>query len=214
MDDTPVPGLLETTLVASLERALNTALRADPATLMQLGEDSGHLLEIRLRFPARSLFVLIVEDGVECYLGAVTEPDVRVEGHALDLAAQLLGWRSAPSVIGGPVRIEGNRELLQRLTALAQQLDVDWGALLAPVIGPELAAQLDHGARQLFSWARDGLRRLARQGADYLRFESGLVPSRHELREFGHEVVELQMATERLEARLARLTDRPEGNAQ
>ncbi len=199
------PGLFETALLASIERAVNAALRADPATQQRLAEHSGRLVSVHLRFPARAVYVLIVEDGVECYHSSDAEADVSVSGGALELAAQLLDWRSAPGVIGGPVSIRGDRELLQQLSAIARDLDIDWGALFEPVLGSDMAQQLDHGARQLFSWARQGLERLAQQGSRYLGEESGLLPSRHALREFGRDVEELEMATERLQARIQRL---------
>lgn len=202
------PGLLETTLLASIERAVNAALRADPASLAQLAEHSGRLVSVHLRFPARSVFILIIEDGVELYHSSEAEADVSVHGGALELAAQFLDWHNAPGVIGGPVTIQGDRELLGALTDILRELALDWGALLAPVLGDDLAQQLDHGARQLFSWARESLSRLARQGGEYLSRESALLPSRHALREFGRDVEELEMATERLEARIRQLEAR------
>ncbi|MBZ2189284.1 SCP2 sterol-binding domain-containing protein [Alcanivorax sp. JB21] len=199
------PGLLETLLLASIERGVNSALRHDPASQQRLAEHSGRLISVSLRVPAREVFILIVEDGVECYHSSEAEADVSLCGGPLDLAAEFLGWDTAPGVIAGPVSVRGDRELLQALTAIARDLDVDWGALFAPLLGNELAQQVDHGARRFFHWAREGLDRLARQGSDYLSRESGLMPSRTELREFGHDVTELQMATERLEARIQRL---------
>lgn len=202
------PGLLETTVLASVERTVNAALRADPASLHALAEHSGRLVAVQLRFPPRTVFMLIIEDGIELYHSSDAEADVSVSGGVLELAAQFLDWHNAPGVIGGPVSIRGDRELLQALTTIARDLELDWGALLAPVLGNELAQQLDYGARQFFSWARQGLTRLARQGGDYLSQESGLLPSRHALREFGRDVEELEMATERLAARFEQLKAR------
>ncbi|MBA3981134.1 MAG: hypothetical protein C0462_11090 [Alcanivorax sp.] len=199
------PGLLETLLLASIERAVNTALRHDPASQQRLAAHAGRLVSVSLRVPAREVFVLIVEDGIECYHSSEAEADVSVRGGPLDLAAEFLGWNSAPGLIGGPINIRGDRELLQALTVIVRDLDIDWGALFAPLLGNELAQQVDYGARRLFSWARDSLERLARQGSDYLANESGLLPSRAALREFGHDVEELHLATERLEARIQRL---------
>ena len=148
------PGLISTTAIASVERAINAALRSDPATAARLSRHAGRLLAVHLTLPPLRLYALIVEEGVELYLRSDAEPDVSVTGNPVDLAALLLDWRRQPNVIGGALRVEGNRELLQDVRDLAADLDLDWGALLEPVIGGEMAQQLDQGARRLFGWAR------------------------------------------------------------
>ncbi len=199
------PGLFETALLAAVERAINTALRHDPASLARFASHSGKLLEVELTLPPLRCYVLIVDDGLEVYHSSDAGADTRVRGSPLDLAAQLLGWTSAPSMIGGPLQIRGDRELLQEISQIVRDLDIDWGGVLAPWLGDELAQQLDYGARQLFSQARSTFQRLGDQLGEYLREEGTLTPSRRELREFCHDVDELVMDTDRLEARIRRL---------
>lgn len=202
------PGLLSTTAVATAERAINAALRGDPATAARLNRHAGRLLAVRLTLPSAAFYALIVEDGVELYLRSDSEPDVAVTGNPVDLAALLLDWRRQPGVIGGPVRVEGNRELLQDLRDLAGDLRLDWGALLEPLIGGELAQQVDLGARRLFGWARATLDRLGDQLGDYLGSEAGLLALRRDLYEFYQDVDELRGDVDRLDARVQHLTQR------
>ena len=209
---TDTPGVLETALLAAVEKAVNTALEHDPMARRRLGEFSGRLLELELTLPPLRCYVLIVEEGVEVYHRSDASADTSVRGNPLDLAAQLLGWQQAPSPVGGPVRIGGDRELLQEIAAIVGDLDVDWGAVLAPWVGDELAHQLDYGARRLLAGTRDALSRLGGQVGDYLREEGTMIPSRHELREFFHDVDELAMDTDRLEARIHRLREARTGS--
>lgn len=202
------PGLISTTAVAGAERAVNAALRADPASAARLGRHAGRLLAMHLSLPRTALYVLIVEDGVEFYLRSEAEPDVSVTGNPVDLAALLLNWRRQPGAIGGAVRIEGNRELLQELREIAAGLSLDWGALLEPLIGGELAQQLDLGARRLFGWARQAMSRLGDQVGDYLGGEAGLLALRRDVYEFYQDVDELRGDTDRLEARVRHLRHR------
>ena len=201
------PGVLETTLLAAVEKAVNTALQHDPVAMRRLGNASGRLLELEFTLPPLRCYVLIVEEGVEVYHRSDAAADTSVRGNPLDLAAQLLGWQQAPSLVGGPVQIRGDRELLQEIADIISDLEVDWGAVLAPWLGDELAHQLDYGARRLLAGTRDALRRLGGQLGDYLREETTLMPSRRELREFVHEVDELAMDTDRLEARVRGLRE-------
>lgn len=199
------PGLLSATALASIERAINTTLATDPASQQQLAKHAGRLTALRVSFPPMSLFILIVEDGVELYHHSDAQPDVSIAGHPLDLAATLLNWRTRPALIGGPISISGNQQLLQDLQRIAQQLDIDWGALLAPITGNEIAQQLDHGARRLFGWARQTASRLTEQLGDYVGNESGLLPERRQVYEFGQDVDALRLDVDRLEARIGRL---------
>src|SRR5699024_1340859 len=112
------PNIIEASLLAALERAINTALRHDAATQHQLAQYSGRLLQFELSFPARALFVLIVEDGVELYHSSETTADVTVSGSPVDIAAQLLGWQRAEQLIGGPLRIRATKPYFKTLALL------------------------------------------------------------------------------------------------
>ncbi|MFC6329987.1 ubiquinone biosynthesis accessory factor UbiJ [Alloalcanivorax gelatiniphagus] len=202
------PGLLSTTATATAERAINAALRGDPASAARLNRHAGRLLAVRLTLPATAFYALIVEDGVELYLRSEAQPDVTVTGNPVDLAALVMDWRRQPGVIGGAVRVEGNRELLQDLRELAADLRLDWGALLEPLIGGELAQQVDLGARRLFGLARTALYRRGEQVGDYLGSEAGLLALRRDLYEFYQDVDELRGDVDRLEARVQHLTQR------
>ena len=202
------PNLFEATALATLERAINTALHADPLTLEQLREHSGRLLAVHLTFPPLSIYALIVEDGIELYHGSEAEADVTVRGGPLDLAAQLLDWQTAGSVVAGPVSIRGDRELLQRLIAIGKQLDLNWAALAEPLLGSELAQQVEYGARRLFSFAREAFDVFLNRTGSWLREESSLMALRRDVVEFNQDVDELRFDVDRLAARVARLRER------
>jgi ubiquinone biosynthesis accessory factor UbiJ len=199
------PNLLEATALATLERAINSALQADPLTLEQLRIHSGRLLAVHLTFPPLSIYALIVEDGIELYHGSEAEADVTVRGGPIDLAAQLFEWKSADSLVAGPVSINGDRELLQNVTAIMKQLDLNWSALMEPLVGSELAQQLEYGARRVFSMARQAFDAFLNRAGDFLREESSLMALRRDVAEFNQDVDELRFDTDRLAARVARL---------
>tara|TARA_R110002073_G_scaffold11861_1_gene53327 strand:+ start:112265 stop:112915 length:651 start_codon:yes stop_codon:yes gene_type:complete len=202
-DESRPPSFIEAAALATLERAVNSALRSDPSTARALNTHSGRLISIQLTLPPIQIFILIVEDGIEFYHQSDAEADVDLKGGAIDLLAQLLEWRGAPSVIGGPVTVRGDRELLQDIIAIAKQIDIDWGALAEPLLGSEFAQQIDYSARRLFGWARNAATRLSGQLSEYLREESSLLASRREVFEFNQDVDELRADTDRLAARIA-----------
>ena len=208
--ETRPPNLFEATALATLERAINSALAADPLTMELLRAHSGRLVAVHLTFPPLSIYALIVEDGIELYHGSEAEADVTVRGGPIDLAAQLLNWNSAESLVAGPVRISGDRELLQKLTVIMKQLDLNWSALMEPLLGSELAQQLEYGAKRVFSMARQAFDLFLNRAGDFLREESSLMALRRDVAEFVQDVDELRFDTDRLAARIARLKQNSE----
>ncbi|MDF1822710.1 MAG: SCP2 sterol-binding domain-containing protein [Alcanivoracaceae bacterium] len=208
-DQATPPGLFETAFMAGVERLINRALQSDPASLHRLADHSGQLLAVELTFPATQLFILVVEDGIEIYHASDATPDVILRGGAVDLAAEFLGWRSRRGLIGGPVSIQGDRELLQSVADIARDLELDWGAMLEPVLGSEVAAQLDLGARRLADLARDGFQRLGRELSHRLQQDNPLLALRRDVYEFNQDVDELREDVDRLSLRVARLQSAP-----
>jgi ubiquinone biosynthesis accessory factor UbiJ len=204
MDNRP-PNLFEATALATLERAINSALQADLLTLEQLREHSGRLVAVHLTFPPLSIYALVVEDGIELYHGSEAEADVTVRGGPIDLAAQLFEWKTAESVVAGPVKITGDREFLQALTHTMKQLDLNWAGLIEPLLGSELAQQIEYGAKRVFSMARQAFDVFLNRAGDFLREESSLMALRRDVVEFNQDVDELRFDTDRLAARIARL---------
>ena len=204
-DDARPPSFIEAAALATLERGINTALRSDPATARALAEHSGRLISLQMTLPPVTMFILIVEDGVELYHQSDADADLSLQGSAVDLLAQLFDWRAAPSIIGGPVSIRGDQALLQDLISLAKQLDIDWGAVMEPVLGSDIAQQIDLGARRLFDWARNTVTRLGGQLSEYLREESSLLALRRDVYEFNQDVDDLRLDTDRLAARIEQL---------
>ncbi|MFW6346818.1 MAG: hypothetical protein ACOC0M_10890, partial [Halomonas sp.] len=88
---------------------------------------------------------------------------------------------------------------------LLLDLDLDWEGELARWLGDLPAHSLAEGLRRL---GRFGLRTRDEFRADlaeYLFEEARLLPGRHQLRVLRDHLTELEVATDRLEARLARL---------
>lgn len=206
-------NLLQATLLASLEKAANRALAADPVSREALCEHAGRLLAFHPGIPLTDSYLLIVADGIELYHASEAVPDVSVTASPADLAALLLNWKRQPQLIGGRVQIDGDRELLQAIQAILANLDIDWGALLAPWLGDNLAQQIDFGGRRLLSWLKDAGGQLGGQMSGWLQQDSGLLALRHDVYEFCQDVDELRFDVDRLQARINRLNARRESQS-
>ncbi len=198
-------NLWQAALLARLEKAANNALATDPTSFERLTAHSGRLLAFHLTAPRLSIYLLIVEEGVELYHVSEAQADVTVTAAAIDLAAIFFNWQNQPSLIGSRVRIDGNRELLQAIQSILSGLAVDWGSLLSPLLGDNIAQQVDYGSRRLLSWLGTTGRQLGQQLNRYLQEDSGLLALRRQVYEFCQDVDELRYDVDRLDARIRRL---------
>jgi len=106
------------------------------------------------------------------------------------------------------VQIRGDAEianLYRQLFALAKP---DWEEELSRWIGDMPARRLSQVARSIRGWARRTRRTAGENIAEYLQEEGRDLISKPELEEFLHGVDEVREATDRIEARLARIEQR------
>ena len=205
MSDSSPSNLVKATLLASLEKAVNLALQSDPASQQALARHAGNLIAIHTQLPGTSAWLLIVDDGIELYHSSAASADITLSASPLDWITLVLNRKKLAEMIGTRIRVEGNQTLLLQLAPIFQQLDIDWGALLAPMIGDNLAQQLDHGSRQLMGWFRETGQLLGNQLARYFHNETGLLALRRDVYEFCQDVDELTLDTEQLALRIQRL---------
>ncbi len=106
--------------------------------------------------------------------------------------------------------VEGDGLLAADLSAVLRGLD--WAVLLAPLLGPVLAARADDALRGLALWQAHTRARIARALAEYLVYEARLLAEGEAVRDFVAGVDEVREAADRLEARLRLLEDRGRGS--
>jgi ubiquinone biosynthesis protein UbiJ len=101
--------------------------------------------------------------------------------------------------------------LLQQLQKISASLDIDWEALMAEHTGDVIAHQLGRFARGANAWFRGAQREAERLMSEFLQFESNTVPSRHEVQGFCHEVDDVQLRMDRLQAGVDLLNQEKKG---
>ena len=130
--------------------------------------------------------------------------DATLSGTPLSLLA-LAGPAAEDSLRGASVRIEGDDEIAQKFRELLGLAQPDAEEELARVIGDVAARQVANAARGFIDWGRKASAAFATNVAEYLQEEGRDVPVRLEIEEFLESVDHLREATDRLEARIARL---------
>jgi len=195
-------------LLATTERTLNALLARDPAAPSRLARLAGQQLLLRLEHPELSLAIHFHGGGLDLLRPddpAEEAYDAVVEVDAETLGALLGGASMERLMFQGRLAVRGRIPLLEATRDLLLDLDLDWEGELARWLGDIPAHSLAEGLRRL---GRFGLRTREEFCADlseYLVEEARLLPGRPQLEVLRDHLTELEVASDRLEARLARL---------
>ena len=201
---------LTTGIAAAIEQALNRALALDPA--------SGNALKTLLDEP---LLLKLQPPGLDLYLSAGSH-DFRADSRAVNVqfrcahapALTLTGSPLAFAAVAlgdgavfrdGRLCVDGDVGRAHRLQHVLQQLDPDWEASLADIIGGVPAHFVARRIRQSLRWAEDARGVLTRNIEEYIQEENDALPARAEAEAQFEDIDVLRLDVDRLEARLRRL---------
>ncbi len=198
-----MPSLPLVLALKTLESLINQALRYDPATRMRLSAHDGKCVFVEMQSPRLSFGVQILDGGVRLKADLAERPHATIEAPSFELIKQ--AFKREPELIGGPVQVGGNTQLVHELYAIARDLDVDWEEPLSRLFGDVAAAQLGRRMRGLFGFAQKTAKTFFLNTGEYLQEEKQLLPVRWELDEFLRDAQDLRADAERVEARLGRL---------
>jgi ubiquinone biosynthesis protein UbiJ len=191
-----------------LERALNDALRYDPATRQRLAAHKGRVLAIECLQPPVNAYFLLTADGVEIYDTCETSVDGTIRAGAIGLLRQLASETPDIAPAGGNVQVLGDARFVQDIVRIARDVDIDWEEPLARILGDVAARQFGELLRGAAGFLKRAATSLRRDGEDFLRHELAAFPPRHAMREFLRDIDDLRLDTDRAHARLLALNER------
>ncbi|GED21063.1 ubiquinone biosynthesis accessory factor UbiJ [Halomonas halmophila] len=203
--------MTSTLLLAGLERTLNALLARDPAAPSRLASLSGQRVLLRLESPALALSLHFHDQGID-----LMRPDDAEEGDfdaTVELDAETLGELLGGADIErlmfqGKLAVRGRVHLLEEMRDLLVDLDLDWEGEMAHWLGDVPAHSLAEGLRHVGRWGLRTQRELRADVAEYVFEEARLLPGQHQFEAMRDHLTELELATDRLEARLTRLRRR------
>jgi ubiquinone biosynthesis protein UbiJ len=204
---TPNP-VLHTAGIAALEKAINQALTLDSASSKKLGLLDGKIFRIDLDGPDLQFFILPSENVLMLmghYEGAAT---TQVRGYPSDFVELLTADDAGSALINGNITLKGDSASLLELQAILHNLDLDWEAELAKVIGDIPAHQIGKAVRTGLQWGKQTHHSLVRQIEEYIHEEGRLLPPRAEIEDFFTDVSKLKDDSDRLAAKIAKLSNK------
>ncbi|MGO3005366.1 MAG: ubiquinone biosynthesis accessory factor UbiJ, partial [Halomonas sp.] len=118
-------------------------------------------------------------------------------------------WISGASIerlmFDGKLAVRGHIHLLEATRELLFDLDIDWENELARWLGDMPAHSLAEGLRRMARWGLRAKDELVQDVSEYVFEEARLLPGRQQRNVLREHLTELEVATDRLEARFKRL---------
>lgn len=192
---------------------INNALRHDPATANGMARLRGKVVRIESTWPPFRVNIIYHASGVELTSGSEPAADVTLRGTALALAALALHGGDNTTFAGSGVAFDGDQDILRSARQLALELNIDWEAALAELVGDIPAHLVGRAVRQTRHWGREATRRATLGIADYVKHEAHMTPSPLAVDKWSAQIRCLADDTERLAARIALLQSRAEKTA-
>jgi ubiquinone biosynthesis accessory factor UbiJ len=197
---------LHTAVIAAFETAINKALTLDPATQKKLTTLQHHCFHLHCTAPELDFYLIPGENEVRLCAWYDAKADTRLVGSAKEFAKLLTAADPANSLINSSLELHGDSNALISLQHIARELDLDWEAPLASVFGDVIGHQMGKGIRKSFAFGKQLFNGLRRQIDDYIVEESDSVPAQWQVQKFFNDVDQLAMRTERIAAKIARLS--------
>jgi len=184
-----------------VETALDSALSGSSAAQRDLKQLDSKVIALELRELPLRLYFLPHDGKLKVRGDYHGKPDMTVR--AASFALLEAGFKRSEAPPRG-IELNGDAETAQTFSRLLKQADLDWEELLSRYVGDVAAHQVGLLARAVMRWSRDAAGRLGRDLAEYLVYESAILPPRHEVENFLDQVDHLKSDVDRLAARLQR----------
>lgn len=198
--------MINSTAAGILSSAFNNYLALDPEAPEKLRAFDGKLIAVDIKGPNICLFLSINGDKVSVVSEHDAEPDATIIGSPAALFKLGVNRDSAALFFKGEVEIRGDTRLGRQFKSLLAEMDIDWEEHLSRFVGDIAAHRIAGVVNDLTSWGRSAASNLADDVGEYLQEESRDVVSGAEMDMFNQQVDEIRDGTERLAARIERIS--------
>ena len=189
-----------------LEKALNHYLAFDPASEQRMAVLNDKTVTIELLGIALTFQLVFCDGKIQLRWKDFLEPDLVISGTPLNLLHMSILPASQRQVFfAEDVKVTGNMELARHVLAIFDEMSVDWEEISARLMGDIPAHQLGRFVRGIKNFSARVRGNFVQNVNEYVHEEINLVPPTEALQDFLHQVDDLRMDVDRLEARVTRL---------
>jgi len=208
---------LQSGALQAVEGLINGALNYDSASREKLGAIEHQVLLVDCALPPLQVAIEANGDRICLHHNWQGEAAVTVSGSLVALTNLAISSRESNTFADSGVRVSGNLQTLHQLNHILANLDIDWEAALADLLGDIPAHIIGKTVRKSAGYRAESKQRIQSALTEIAQEEFKLTPSPSELQQFKLQVRQLAADSDRLMARAQKLFDRldqkPAGNS-
>lgn len=187
----------------ALQKAINQAMNLDEQMPEKLKALDGKVLEMIISPLNVHFFIQFIESELRLLDHYEQPADTVIHSSPLGLIRlSLLPASKARSLFNDKVRMSGDIELGQKVKKLFDEMDIDWEGHLAHFTGDVVAYQIGSFIRKGRELKKQFSQSMRQNMTEYLQEELRFFPSRNEIEDFYHDVDELSLNIERVQAQV------------
>jgi len=195
-------------LLNLFELASNKTLQHDPKTQARLAKLQGKTMVLNIKSINQSLSITPRPEGLEFSNTVPEHVDVTLKATISAMAKISRDGIEEAELEPGELEIIGDPIVGQRFALVISELDIDWHSLLAEHIGDGPAQLVSSAAEQAKSFAQDSQTKFKSWLNHFISEEMEIVVGKEEVEDFLDLVDTLRADTDRLAARIKRLTEK------
>ncbi len=189
-----------------LETALNQYLALDPEAPGKLQAFDSKVICLEISSLNKLLYLIVKDQKInvrETYEGPV---DTTISGTPAGLFKLGLKKDTAELFFAREVELRGDTRLGRQFKAFLSEMDIDWEEHLSAIIGDIAANKIQKLLSGIHAWGSSAANNFTADVSEYLQEESRMVISGPEMEIFFQQVDILRDDTERLSARIERMS--------
>ncbi|MCM2129694.1 ubiquinone biosynthesis accessory factor UbiJ [Larsenimonas rhizosphaerae] len=197
--------LLTSMLLNGMEKTVNQLLDRDPAAAERLNALAGLRMLVCLERPAVNVRLSFDPRGIHlASLRNIQEKDADIIVElTLETLASLLGGADVRQLMfSGRLAARGQIARLETVRELFMDLDIDWEGALVEWFGEVPAHSLATGLRRVGHFGLHSRDALTRDLQEYMQEEAQIIAGQSQTRVAREHLTNLQVAVDRLEARM------------
>jgi ubiquinone biosynthesis protein UbiJ len=188
-----------------VEQTFNRYLALDLEMSAQFAELDGKCLCFDISVPKLRVYCSPRVGTVTLQSDCKQNADCTIKGSTMALYRLIRREDTAQSLSSGEVEIQGDSRVAQRFSDILKSVEIDWEELSSKLVGDFAAHKVGNVARGFKGWLDEALAALQMDTSEYLREESGVLPTRVEIAAFMEQIDQFRSDVDRLEARVRRL---------
>lgn len=196
--------MLEPALLV-LETLINKCLSTDLQTLARLQELDGKTIKLDISDWNLSFYMLPKHHGIECRKTISSDPDTIISGTLQNLFKVGIAQDKHQAIKHNKIQFSGDAHTGIAMQQVLSNLDIDWEAHIANIVGDTPAHLLGQGFKKALNFGKSVVSSLQRNTDEYIHHEAKLCPTPSQLETFYQDINKLRNDVERLEAKINHL---------